>query len=203
MRWMYLNLIKIFLDLVNSIVLAILFSPFILSLILLSKVVFGKCFFVQKRMGFHGKVFKLYKFPTMYYRYDSNGVILPDIERTSKWGDLIRRFGFDELPQIINVLKGDVSFIGPRPLLPEYADLYTKLEYRRHSVKPGITGWAQIHGRNELSWKEKFEYDVWYVDNVSFLLDLRIYFITIFILLFSSINGSKVAGKYLGDKENK
>ncbi|MBP5368801.1 MAG: sugar transferase [Bacteroidales bacterium] len=136
-------------------------------------------FFLQSRPGKNGKIFKVIKFKTMTDEKDENGNLLPDEKRLTKIGKFIRSTSIDELPQIINVLKGDMSLIGPRPLLVQYLPLYTKEQARRHEVRPGITGWAQCHGRNAISWTQKFELDVWYVDNISFIVDIKIFFLTI------------------------
>ncbi|RHE92135.1 sugar transferase [Bacteroides intestinalis] len=136
-------------------------------------------FFMQERPGKCGKIFKVIKFKTMTDERDENGNLLPDEKRLTKIGKFIRSTSIDELPQLINVLKGDMALIGPRPLLPQYLPLYSKEEARRHEVRPGITGWAQVNGRNAISWTKKFELDVWYVDHCSFLLDLKIIFLTI------------------------
>ena len=136
-------------------------------------------FFLQERPGWHGKIFKVIKFKTMTDERDAEGNLLPDDKRLTKVGKFVRSTSIDELPQLINVLKGDMSFIGPRPLLPQYLPLYNKEQARRHEVRPGITGWAQVNGRNAISWTRKFELDVWYVDHCSFLLDLKIIFLTI------------------------
>ncbi|KUP36125.1 sugar transferase [Bacillus halotolerans] len=142
-------------------------------------------FFKQVRPGLHGKPFTLYKFRTMTDERDSEGNLLPDAVRLTKTGRLIRKLSIDELPQLLNVLKGDLSLVGPRPLLMDYLPLYTKQQARRHEVKPGITGWAQVNGRNAISWEKKFEMDVWYVDNRSFLLDLKILCLTVRKVLVS------------------
>ena len=136
-------------------------------------------FFTQERPGKRGKIFKVIKFKTMTDERDENGNLLPDEKRLTKIGKFIRSTSIDELPQLINVLKGDMALIGPRPLLPKYLPLYSKEQARRHEVRPGITGWAQVNGRNAISWTKKFELDVWYVDHCSFLLDLKIIFLTI------------------------
>lgn len=136
-------------------------------------------FFMQERPGKNGKIFKVIKFKTMTDERDTNGNLLPDEARLTKVGKFVRSTSIDELPQLVNVLKGDMSLIGPRPLLPQYLPLYSKEQARRHEVRPGITGWAQCHGRNAISWTKKFELDVWYVDHCSFLLDLKIIFLTI------------------------
>ena len=136
-------------------------------------------FFTQERPGKHGEIFKVIKFKTMTDECEEDGNLLPDEKRLTKIGKFVRSTSIDELPQLINVLKGDMALIGPRPLLPQYFPLYSKEQARRHEVRPGITGWAQVNGRNAISWTKKFELDVWYVDHCSFLLDLRIIFLTI------------------------
>ncbi|MES2239784.1 MAG: sugar transferase [Bacteroidota bacterium] len=139
----------------------------------------GKPFFVQRRPGKNGKIFSIVKFKTMNDKKDSNGSLLSDADRLTKIGSFVRKTSLDEIPQLINVLKGDMSLIGPRPLLSQYLGLYSDFQNRRHEVKPGITGWAQVNGRNAISWDKKFELDVWYVDHISFLLDVKIILKTI------------------------
>ena len=141
-------------------------------------------FFFQERPGKDGKIFKVIKFKTMTDERDANGELLPDEARLTKVGTFVRSTSIDELPQLINVLKGDMALIGPRPLLVEYLPLYSKEQMRRHEVRPGISGWAQCHGRNQISWTEKFKLDVWYVDNISLMTDLKVIFITIKKVLF-------------------
>ena len=141
-------------------------------------------FFYQERPGMNAKIFKVIKFKTMTDERDAEGKLLPDAERLTKVGKFVRSTSLDELPQLINVLKGDMALIGPRPLLPKYLPLYSKGQYRRHEVRPGITGWAQVNGRNNISWTKKFELDVWYVDHCSLMLDLKIIFLTIKKVLF-------------------
>lgn len=136
-------------------------------------------FFTQERPGKNGKIFKVIKYKTMTDERDAQGNLLPDVDRLTKVGKFVRSTSIDELPQLINVLKGDMALIGPRPLLPQYLPLYSKEQARRHEVRPGITGWAQVNGRNAISWAKKFELDVWYVDHCSFWLDLKIIFLTI------------------------
>lgn len=136
-------------------------------------------FFCQERPGKDEKIFKVIKFKSMNDKSDNNGNLLSDAERLTKIGNFIRKTSLDELPQLLNVLKGDMSLIGPRPLLVKYLPLYNEEQKRRHNVRPGITGWAQVNGRNAISWEQKFEYDVWYVDNISFALDLKIVLLTI------------------------
>ncbi len=139
----------------------------------------GKPFFFQLRPGKNGRIFSIVKFKTMNHRRDAAGNLLPDAERLTTIGKIVRSTSLDELPQLINVLKGDMSLVGPRPLLPQYLPLYNQQQARRHEVKPGITGWSQVNGRNALSWKEKFEMDIWYVENLSFALDMKICFLTV------------------------
>jgi len=177
---MYIFFKKIF-DFLIAYITFIIFLPVFIFVIFLLLIT-GKTatiFFTQKRPGKNGKIFKLIKFKTMNDKKDENGNLLPDSERLTKIGKFIRKTSLDEIPQLINVIKGDMSLIGPRPLLPEYLDLYDDFQKRRHEVKPGITGWAQVNGRNAISWEQKFKYDVWYVDNVSFLIDLKILLLTI------------------------
>lgn len=148
-------------------------------------------FFYQERPGKNAKIFKVIKFKSMTDERDANGKLLPNEQRITKVGKFIRKFSIDELPQLINVLKGDMSLIGPRPLLPRYLQLYSPEQARRHEVRPGITGWAQVHGRNAISWTEKFKLDVWYVDHCTLWTDIRVIFITIGnVLLSKGINSS-------------
>lgn len=138
----------------------------------------GKVFFTQERPGKNGRLFRMIKFRTMTDERDVSGQLLPDSRRITRAGRWVRAMSFDELPQIYNILRGDMSLIGPRPLLPEYLPLYSERQMRRHEVRPGITGWAQSHGRNAISWHEKFELDVWYVDNISFITDWKVFWTT-------------------------
>ena len=148
-------------------------------------------FFVQDRPGFKGNIFSIYKLKTMKSVLDSKGALLPDYKRISIIGGVLRKLSIDELPQLINILKGEMSFIGPRPLLPAYLKLYNENQSKRHNVKPGITGWAQVNGRNAISWSEKFNFDIWYVNNISFLLDIKIIFLTIQkVFIFKEVNKS-------------
>ena len=177
---MYKKIIKRFLDFIIALIGLILILPlFVLVIVGLFFANHGKPFFFQIRPGKNGRLFKIIKFKTMNDKKDSEGNLLPDSYRITKTGQWVRKTSLDELPQLINVLKGDMSLIGPRPLLPEYLHLYNKTQKRRHEVKPGITGLAQVNGRNAISWQQKFEYDVWYVENVSFRLDCKIVFLTI------------------------
>ncbi|WML51593.1 sugar transferase [Neobacillus sp. PS3-12] len=167
-------------DLFVSFILLVCTSPLILLVALAVRKKLGTpVLFKQQRPGLDGKPFYLYKFRTMTDQKDQNGNLLPDHIRLTNFGKQLRKYSLDELPQLLNVLKGDISLVGPRPLLMEYLPLYTREQFRRHHVKPGITGWAQINGRNAILWEEKFKLDVWYVDNYSFLLDLKIMFFTI------------------------
>ncbi|RZK56556.1 MAG: sugar transferase [Pedobacter sp.] len=165
--------------LIASIGLIILSPIFIIITILLAIKNDGKPFFVQARPGKNGKIFKIVKFKTMNDRKDSNGELLPDAVRLTKIGMFVRKTSLDEIPQLLNVINGDMSLVGPRPLLPSYLPLYSEEQNKRHNVKPGITGWAQVNGRNAIGWKEKFELDVWYVTNQSFKLDFKILMLTI------------------------
>ena len=174
---------KISLDKIISLVSLVLLSPILCLLSLLLLTIGTPIFFKQKRPGLHNAPFTFYKFRTMTNEKDNNGKLLPDEKRLTKFGNIFRKTSLDELPSLWNVLKGDMSLVGPRPLLMEYLPLYSKEQMRRHEVKPGITGWAQINGRNAISWEEKFELDVWYVDNQSFWLDIKIILLTIFKVL--------------------
>lgn len=177
---MYQSYLKRLFDLIIALIgLLFLIPIFILVTIGLYFANNGKPFFFQTRPGKNEQLFKIIKFKTMNDKRDSDGNLLPDSYRLTKIGQLVRKTSLDELPQLINVLKGDMSLIGPRPLLPEYLPLYNETQKRRHEVKPGITGWAQVNGRNAISWQQKFEYDVWYVNHVSFLLDCKIVYLTI------------------------
>ena len=176
----YCQIIKPLFDFIISLFAFIILSPIFLIIILVLLISNqGKSFFFQQRPGFHGKIFKVIKFKTMNDKKDENGNLLPDSKRLTVIGKFIRRTSLDEIPQLLNVIKGDMSLIGPRPLLIDYLPLYSEFQKKRHGVKPGITGWAQVNGRNAISWEQKFEYDVWYVDHLSFLLDVRIFFLTI------------------------
>ena len=177
---MYKKIIKPVFDFVIALIgFSILILPLFLVTIGLYFSNQGKPFFFQLRPGLNGKIFKIVKFKTMNDKKDMEGNLLPDAQRLTKIGTFVRKTSLDELPQIINVIKGEMSLIGPRPLLPEYLPLYDEYQRRRHDVKPGITGWAQINGRNAISWQQKFEFDVWYVNNISFLLDLKILFFSV------------------------
>ena len=178
---MYKKFLKRFLDfLISATVLLIIWPILLLITIFLHFANRGAgAFFTQSRPGKNGKIFKVIKFKTMTDEKDANGKLLPDAQRLTKVGKFIRSTSLDELPQLINVFKGDMALVGPRPLLPEYLPLYSKEQARRHEVRPGITGWAQVHGRNAISWQEKFRLDVWYVDHCSLAVDLKIIWLTI------------------------
>lgn len=177
---MYTNFFKQILDFVVALIGLTLLSPILLVVILgLFIANHGKPFFFQSRPGKNGKVFKIIKFKTMNDRKGLDGQLLPDADRLTSVGRFVRQTSLDEIPQLLNVIKGDMSLIGPRPLLVEYLPLYSPEQNRRHYVRPGITGWAQVNGRNAISWSEKFSLDVWYVDHISFWLDLKIIFLTI------------------------
>ncbi|SJZ74111.1 sugar transferase [Sediminibacterium ginsengisoli] len=166
-------------DFIMSFVILLLTLPVSITAILVLWINNGGTpFFVQDRPGRHGKIFKLIKLKTMSDKKDANGGLLPDAERLTFIGALIRKTSVDEIPQLINVIKGDMSLVGPRPLLMEYLKLYTPFQARRHEMKPGITGWAQVNGRNEISWDKKFELDVWYIDNWTLFLDFKIMVLT-------------------------
>ncbi|MCU9816225.1 sugar transferase [Paraclostridium sp. AKS73] len=176
--------IKRAIDILGSFLGGLLISPILIIIAILIKIKLGSpIFFTQDRVGKDGKVFKIVKFRTMLEAYDKFGEPLSDKERVTSFGNFLRSTSLDELPELINVLKGDMSLVGPRPLLVEYIDLYSKEQFRRHEVRPGMTGWAQVNGRNNLNWDEKFKMDVEYVDNVNLLLDIKILFLTIFKVL--------------------
>lgn len=177
---MYKIFFKPLLDFVLSLLGIIITSPiFLIVFIALLFANKGKIFFLQNRPGKNEKIFKIIKFRTMNDKRDAHGNLLPDEERLTTIGKLVRKTSLDEIPQLINVLLGNMSLIGPRPLLPEYLPLYNDFQKKRHLIKPGITGWAQINGRNAVEWEKKFMFDVWYVENMSFLLDLQIMFLTL------------------------
>lgn len=189
---MYL-IVKRLLDFFLSLLLIFILSPlFIVVCLILSIQNRGNVFFLQNRSGINEVDFLIIKFKTMSDKLDNNGNLLPDVERITVLGNVIRNYSLDELPQLFNVLKGDMSLIGPRPLLPKYSKLYSDYQRRRFQVKPGITGWAQVNGRNEISWTQKFALDLYYVDNISFKLDVKIFFLTIFkVIGRQGINQSK------------
>ena len=177
----YIHYVKRGLDLLIAFFGLLIASPILICTVICLKIANrgDGVFFFQPRPGLNGKIFRIIKFKTMTDQKDANGNLLPDEDRLTPIGQFIRSTSIDELPQLINVLKGDMALIGPRPLLVKYLPLYSKEQARRHDVRPGITGWAQVHGRNALSWTRKFELDVWYVDHISFLVDLKVLLLTI------------------------
>ena len=177
---MYIRYVKRIIDFILSFAAFIILMPlFILVAMLLAIANGGSPFFFQRRPGFGERPFYVIKYKTMSDARDAQGELLPDEHRLTKLGKLVRKTSLDELPQLLNIIKGDMSLVGPRPLLMEYLPLYSPEQRRRHVVRPGITGWAQVNGRNAISWQQKFEYDVWYVDHCSFLLDIKIIWLTI------------------------
>lgn len=177
---MYSLFFKRFFDLIFSLILITISSPILLLTILgLYFINNGNVFFYQLRPGKNEVIFRIWKFKTMNDAKDENGILLPDNLRITSFGSIIRKLSIDELPQLFNVIKGEMSLIGPRPLLIEYLPLYNEFQKRRHLLRPGITGWAQVNGRNSIIWQQKFEYDIWYVENMSFTVDLKILFLTV------------------------
>ena len=177
---MYRQFIKPLIDKTIAFIL-LLFTLPITVIVIFSLSIYnhGKPFFFQLRPGLNGKIFRIWKFKTMNDKRDAQGDLLPDVERLTVVGAFVRKTSLDELPQLINVLKGEMSLVGPRPLLVDYLPLYNSRQSRRHEVKPGITGWAQVNGRNTISWQQKFDYDVYYVENLSFMLDVKILYLTV------------------------
>lgn len=198
---------KRLIDIVVSFALLLCLFPLLLTLAVLVRIRLGSpVMFRQQRPGLHGKPFVLCKFRSMSDEKDENGNLLPDHVRLGSFGQLLRRLSFDELPQLWNVLKGDMSLIGPRPLLMRYLERYSPRQKRRHEVRPGITGWAQVNGRNALSWDERFELDVWYVDHQSFLLDLKILGMTVGKLFSNqdvSAEGHVTMPEFMGNAKEK
>lgn len=178
---MYRNILKCVIDFIAVLCALLIIWPILLLIIIFLHFANkgAGVFFTQDRPGKNAQIFKAIKFKTMTDERDSGGNLLPDAERLTKIGKIVRSLSIDELPQLINVLKGDMALVGPRPLLPKYLPLYSEEQFRRHEVRPGITGWAQVNGRNDISWKRKFELDVWYVDHISFWLDVKIILLTI------------------------
>jgi lipopolysaccharide/colanic/teichoic acid biosynthesis glycosyltransferase len=185
-------LIKRVADLLLSIAALVAFFPIIIFIIILIKIFLGSpIIFSQVRPGIYGKPFTMYKFRTMKNLYNINGEFLQDSERLTKFGSFLRSSSLDELPELVNVIKGDMSLVGPRPLLMEYLPLFNEFQSRRHNVKPGITGWSQVNGRNALNWEQKFKLDIWYVENRNFILDIKIIMITIKkVIIREGINSS-------------
>lgn len=200
---MYAGVVKPFLDKIMAVTILLLASP-VLVLVIMVLVISnkGKVWFVQERPGKNERIFKVIKFKTMRDASDKSGNLLPDESRLTTIGKVIRKTSLDELPQLFNVLTGDMSIVGPRPLLTEYLPLYNQQQRKRHLVKPGITGWAQVHGRNTVAWPERFSYDVWYVDHQSFWLDLKILMMTVVKVLKSegiSSETSETMEKFKGN----
>lgn len=201
---LYKFFFKRLLDIVTSIIVFILLSPvFLAVMILLSIANKGSPFFFQQRPGKNERIFKIIKFKTMNNAKDSSGNLLPDAERLTKVGGFIRKTSLDEIPQLINVIKGDMSLIGPRPLLVSYLDLYDEFEKKRHQVRPGITGWAQVNGRNAIDWGTKFKLDVYYVENISLWLDVKISLKTIKNVLISKDISIQPVKKLIDEKREK
>ncbi len=202
---LYRSHVKRWMDFVVALVLLLLLSPvFIVVTIWLHFANKGAgAFFLQERPGYKGKNFKIIKFKTMTDEKDDDGSLLPDTQRLTNVGRFVRSSSIDELPQLVNVLKGDMALIGPRPLLPSYLSLYSEEQMRRHDVRPGITGWAQCHGRNRISWTERFKLDVWYVDHCSLWVDLKVILITIRkVLSREDVNNDEVTTMYPFDGKN-
>lgn len=201
---MYGHYCKRLIDLLLTLFVSLLFFPLLIFIALLVRIVLGSpIFFRQERIGLHGRSFTLLKFRSMLNSYDLNGNLLRDEKRLNSFGSFLRESSLDELPELFNVLKGDMSLVGPRPLLPKYQKLYTPHQFRRHEVRQGITGWAQINGRNALSWEKKFELDVWYVDHLSFWLDMKILLLTLWMIIKrEGINqqGKISAEEFVGNK---
>lgn len=196
---MYPSLLKRFLDLIIATINLVLLAPiFVIITIILFVANDGEPFFIQKRPGKNGKIFHIIKFKTMTNQKDTNGNLLPDSKRLTKWGCFARRISLDEIPQLLNVIRGDMSIVGPRPLLPEYLPLYNETQKRRHEVKPGITGWAQVNKENINSWGKKFEYDLWYIENKNILLDLKIVFLTLKKVLIPLKNNNSTSESFNG-----
>lgn len=199
---MYKSLLKFCFDFLVALLVLVLTSPITLfTTIVLLVLNHGKPFFFQTRPGRNERLFNIIKFKTMTDKTDANGELLPDADRLTNFGNLVRKLSIDELPQLINVLKGDMSLVGPRPLLVEYLNYYNADQKRRHDVKPGITGWAQVNGRNTLSWEAKFEHDIWYVGHLSFSLDMKILLLTAKKVVVSegiSAEGSATMEKFKG-----
>lgn len=196
------HVIKRCFDVVLSLVMLIVLSPLLIVLFLLVRIKLGKpVLFMQERPGQHGRLFLLFKLRSMTDKKDNKGALLPDHDRLTGFGKFLRQTSLDELPELYNILKGDMSFVGPRPLLVQYLSRYNAEQERRHEVKPGLTGWAQVNGRNAISWEEKFILDVWYVDHWSFWLDIKILFMTLMVVLKRSgisAEGEATMGEFMG-----
>lgn len=199
-------MVKRLFDIIISVLTLVFLLPLFIIIIILVYCIIGRpIIFKQIRPGYKSQLFTLYKFRTMNDKCDAEGIKLPDANRMTFFGELLRKLSLDELPELFNVLKGDMSLVGPRPLLRQYLDRYTQEQARRHEVKPGITGWAQINGRNAITWEEKFKLDVWYVDNWSLWLDIKIIFVTIWkIIKREGINqpGRATMEEFRGSEKN-
>jgi lipopolysaccharide/colanic/teichoic acid biosynthesis glycosyltransferase len=195
---MYSKFFKRIVDFTLALCAIIVLSPVLIIMTLLLYIFNSGAgvIFSQDRVGYKCKIFKVYKFKTMNEKRDANGKLLPDLQRVTPFGKFVRKTSLDELPQLFNVLKGDMSLIGPRPLLVQYLPLYSKEQLRRHDVRPGISGWAQVNGRNNTTWKQRFENDVWYVDHISFLLDIKIIWKTVVNVLGSKNIESASCGQF-------
>ena len=202
---MYSKGIKRLLDFLFALILFIILSPILLILWLVVRInLGGPAVFKQERPGKNEKIFTIYKFRSMNEKKDSEGNLLPDEERMTVFGNLLRKLSLDELPELVNIIKGDMSFIGPRPLLVKYLPRYNEYQSRRHEVRPGLSGYAQINGRNAITWEQKFEYDIYYVDHMSFILDAKIFFKTIGKVLKRdgiSQEGEATMGEFMGSEE--
>lgn len=201
---MYRDYLKTTADLIGACIGIVVLSPlFLIISMVLFFVYSGNPFFTQERPGKNGKTFRIIKFRSMTNKRNAQGVLLPKAERLTRTGLFLRKTSLDELPQLINIIKGEMSFVGPRPLLTEYLPLYNKEQSRRHEVRPGITGWAQVNGRNTISWQQKFAYDVWYVDHLSFTLDVKILWFSLSkVFLAKEVNALEQVGmeKFTGNK---
>ncbi|WP_324825780.1 sugar transferase [Sinanaerobacter sp. ZZT-01] len=199
------NTVKRLFDLIVSAGMLMILSPILLVLYVLCKIKLGSpAIFAQERPGLNGKVFKMYKFRSMTEEKDAEGNLLPDEIRLTTFGKKLRATSLDELPELINILKGEMSFVGPRPLLVKYLPLYSNEQARRHEVKPGLTGWAQVNGRNAIDWNQKFELDLWYVDHWSLTLDFKILCMTVAKVIKRdgvSAEGQATMGEFLGNKK--
>jgi len=203
---LYRRVLKRSIDIAASLILLVVFSP-VMLLITILQLFFhkGQVLFKQQRPGYHEKLFYILKFKTMSDAVDAGGKLLPDVKRLTAWGSFLRKSSLDELPQLINILKGDMSLVGPRPLLVEYLTRYNDRQKMRHHTRPGVTGWAQVNGRNAISWDQKFELDIWYVEHVSFWLDLKILLKTIRKVVASeeiSHQGHATMPVFKGDKKD-
>lgn len=201
------TVVKRLFDIILSAGMLLVLSPLLLIVYILCRIKLGvPVFFRQERPGLHGKIFKMYKFRSMTGERDAEGNLLPDEVRLTSFGKILRATSLDELPELFNILKGEMSFVGPRPLLVQYLNRYTQQQARRHEVKPGLTGWAQVNGRNAISWEKKFELDVWYVDHWNLRLDLKILWMTAVKVLKRdgiSAEGQATAGEFMGSEPSK